>query len=1066
MTFRVVGSSSLARLLDAAADELGAAPLPPHLDEWIVVPSAGMRRWLTLELADRWGIAAALQTPFPADAIGRLAALFLGDASNDEFSRDALVWRAFGMLPRLGHEAVDRYLVGDGDGIKRYGLAKRLGRTLREMQSTRVDVLGAWERGEDCFVDEQSGDARAGLADVEAWQAELWRRVVAAAPGVPPSHRLQALVERLRGPVGAPPPGLPARLTLFAVGAMAPTFVDAFAALGRWIDVTAFVVDPLVEARRPSALVASLGRQGADFRRALREVADVTEGAPVERAEPSTTLGVLQQAIRGLPVDRGPLPDRDSLTLHRCHTPLREIEVVHDLVLAALTSDRSLRPHDVVVLLPDVELYAPYVDAVFGRRHRGLPDLPYHVADRMPQVRPLIQAVLRTLDVIVGRFEVGDVLGLLEEPSIRRRFGMSEGDAGIARRHALDASIRWGVDGAHRARFGQPDDDTLTWRQGLDRLMLGLAVGPHDGLVDGCLPTAGDTIGDVDALGRFAAFVEALCARADDVDVARAPEAWADWLAQLVADLVEPADDDEREDRRALLAAFAALGEAGGRGAAELSIAVVRAWLEDAVGDEGFGGGFLTGRISFAALRPLRTIPFRVVIVCGLDDATFPRRSRSTPFDLIAARPRRGDRDDRADDRELFLEVVLAAADRLAITWPGRSPRDDHERAVSVCVSELLEELDRVFVPDDDGRAPGALLTSSRGLQRHSPSEFRHDLHPRGHSLEALDVARALVAKGGVGGAVPPFAVEPLTLDAGELVLDLEQLVRAWSEAPRSFFRESLDVDLKEWVDELAEREPLVQSGLDRYHGGDALLEHLLRGRPARDADDERAILRQLGVLPPDVRGDLDHADVLATLDAIVERLGALPSRAPEAVSLRGEGWRVAGRIDGLAPDALKVVRAGRVKDKTRVQAWVRHVVLGAWAAEHPERGLPTTTRLVGSDTAETLKPLRDARAVLEDLMAGAREMRVAPQPLFEHASRAYVEAEDEPLVAARKAFASRRGAWSAAGDVEDVHVALAFRDRPQLETGAWLAHEPRFVALSQRLWGPLLEHLEPDADS
>ncbi len=85
-------------------------------------------------------------------------------------------------------------------------------------------------------------------------------------------------------------------------------------------------------------------------------------------------LKVIQSDILSL-VQRGkgradaPLavvPGDDSLAVHACHSPMREAQVLKDLVLDAFNRDPGLNPHDVVVMMPDIEAYAPFLEAVFS----------------------------------------------------------------------------------------------------------------------------------------------------------------------------------------------------------------------------------------------------------------------------------------------------------------------------------------------------------------------------------------------------------------------------------------------------------------------------------------------------------------------------------------------------------------------------------------------------------------------------------------------------------------------------------------------------------------------------
>jgi exodeoxyribonuclease V gamma subunit len=104
---------------------------------------------------------------------------------------------------------------------------------------------------------------------------------------------------------------------------------------------------------------------------------------------------------------------------------------------------------------------------------------------------------------------------------------------------------------------------------------------------------------------------------------------------------------------------------------------------------------FVSGGVTFCTLMPMRAVPFRVVCLLGMNDGDFPRRAPKADFDLLAqpgmARP--GDRSRRDDDRYLMLEAVLAARDKLYISWVGRNVRDNSEQPPSVLVSQLRDYL-------------------------------------------------------------------------------------------------------------------------------------------------------------------------------------------------------------------------------------------------------------------------------------------------------------------------------------------------------------------------------------
>lgn len=89
---------------------------------------------------------------------------------------------------------------------------------------------------------------------------------------------------------------------------------------------------------------------------------------------------------------------------------------------------------------------------------------------------------------------------------------------------------------------------------------------------------------------------------------------------------------------------------------------------------------------------PMRSIPFKVVCLLGMNDGVYPRQLAPLGFDLMSQKPKRGDRSRRDDDRYLFLEALISAQQKLYISYIGRSIQDNSERFPSV----LVQETDRL----------------------------------------------------------------------------------------------------------------------------------------------------------------------------------------------------------------------------------------------------------------------------------------------------------------------------------------------------------------------------------
>ena len=427
------------------------------------------------------------------------------------------------------------------------------------------------------------------------------------------------------------------------------------------------------------------------------------------------------------PVRRGIPPGDASLQIHCCHGAMRELEVLHDRLLDLFDRLPGLMPKDILVTMPEVETYAPYIGAVFNT-------LPFSIADRSAQAESSVAAaLLKLLALHGGRFLARDVLALLEIQAVRERFGIAESELDDVRRWVDDTGIRWGIDAAHRAAVGLPSFGNNSWRAGLDRLLLGYAL-PGDGatLFEDVLPYPEIEGGDAALLGRFVDFCEKLFRLIPALDAPRTLAEWEASLRELLDTFVDDNDDlaDELKRVRSAVRGIGALTEFH---PGPISFEVLRTHLASVLSETESGFGFLAGHITFCSLKPMRSVPFRVICILGLNDTAFPRREPPLGFDLLAQEGRGRSR--RDDDRQLFLETILSARDALYLSYSGLSPRDNSEAPPSVVVTELLDYTARNYEP--------ALAVTMHPLQAFSTRYFGVDQPLFSYSAAALAASRA-----------------------------------------------------------------------------------------------------------------------------------------------------------------------------------------------------------------------------------------------------------------------------------------------------------------------------------
>jgi exodeoxyribonuclease V gamma subunit len=1071
----VIRGNRLETLADELVRRLGSDPRPSALaPEVVAVQSQGMRAWLARRVAERLGVFAGIRTPFPRDLIEDIIASAGGGrpGASPVFQPAVMAFAIADILPgRLGapeFEPLAGYLADDDRGVKLHQLSRVLAKTFDEYLVYRPEMILEWQR----------------RPPADSWQAALWNALRRRA-GPADVHVAEAARELLEGTTRPAPVAstLPDRLSLFGVTTLPPLYVRVLAALPEACDVRWYLPAPTPEyfvdldgraGDRPAIgepghpLLASLGRLARDTQAVLLETGGdrVLEVDLFAEPDGAGALGALQRDLhRAL---REPPPPADgTIEIHSCHGPAREAEVLKDRLLALFDDlGLALLPEDVLVMTPDVDGYAPYIEAAFSRGGQAGPSIPLAVSDRNPRSeQPELDAFAALLGLVRGRVRLSEVLDLLARDPVRERFGLDADGAEAIHGLLAGAGVRWGRDGAHRAALGLPTAEENTWRFGLDRLLLGRAMPVAERLLFAGVAPADPGAGGTDLLGALVRFTEALFGALDSLDGRHAPDEWRRRLGRACESLIAPGrrDDDEGASVPELLADLVRDAGAAGFGGT-LDFEVVRDLLLSALESLPGERRFLARGVQLCDLKPMRSIPARVVILAGLGDGAFPRSRTAPAFDLIRQEPRPGDRSIRDDDRYLFLEALLSARDRLIVTYPGRDSCTGDRKNPSVLVTELLEHIDR-----------GALLEHPR--HPFDPRYFdpRTDIQagvsgPPGLFSYAAGQIEAARAMAGQRRCLPRFLPGPLPHrepeGGGPRVIRLADLERFFRWPAGHFLEHRLELRPEPGPAGTDDREPARVDHLGLYRLGGEVLGWLLDGRPEDGLAD---YLQALGELPPGTAGRLEVERIRAEVDPVLrECLPVLTRPRVEPIEFRldldsgGTPLRLDGRLDGLREDARASCRFVRLGPAAVLEQWLRHLALCAVAPPgHPRRSV-AVGRAGKSGAAgaarldlESLAPdgARERLAGLAALyLAGESEpLRFHPEASWAHEQALREDGDpDRALQAARRRWPEEEGAKAGAPRL--------FPDGDPVGAAA----EPgmSFPELSRRVLGPLFDHL------
>lgn len=1068
--------NDLDALLDRLCGLLVDAPLPPLVPETLVVPNLGMERWLRQGIAARLGIAANLDCRTPAAFVRELADRLAGAAAPAAaFDKHGMAMRLLRLIPDLGGTPacapLQRYIDGPAPQLRLLRLATRLAALFDQYLLHRPHWLLAWERGEQAPSCDIAG---------QEWQPLLWRALVAdVAAGSPGAlHGAARCTRLLAGLEGARPPGLPARVIAFAPGALPALTLRVLDALDPPGGVHLFHLNPCREyfgdivsertrarwgIRAPerallsetgNRLLAGWGRPAREALQALLETADpAIEDCFVE--PPGTqALVLVQRDILDLrePATPRRLADADqSIVFAEAHGVLREVEALHDHLLRLFDTLPGLRPRDIVVMAPDIGAYAGAIDAVFRALESDPRFIPSTIADRpLAAESAAVGAFMHLLDLPASRFGAAELGALLAVPAIAQAFEL-DADAVAALQGAIrDSGIRIGYDAEGSAGSG-PALERNTWRFGLQRLLLGIALDAGE-VFDGIAPLPAAGSESIARIGALAEFLERAADHARGLRAARPPAGWIAATDALLGDFFGAAADSAELAllRDAAQEVATTLADAGF--AEPLEREVFRELLATRLEQRESAHRFLRGAVNFCQLTPLRSIPFRVVCLLGMNAAGFPRTAQPPAFDLMARLRQPGDPSRRDDDRQLFLESVLSAREHLYLSCIGRDEQGNGAREPALPVQELRDYLDRFWLPAADGRAASARLLREHRLKPFHPDYFGADGPLHSYRHEWLPAARG-------DGAAQPFCAEPLPPRPGAgAELALRELLRFYRNPCAGFFEQRFGVRFTEPEDVAEDREPLQFGGLERWGARRTLVELALAGVAPAEAD--RRLLGG-GTLPLGPLAARRLADARGELGPLIARVAdwrQLPvTGAAFAIELPGTLLR--GSLDTLRGGALlDWLASTKAGGGQLIGFWIRHLC-GCAAGL-----LAAPSQLATVEQAWALEPLpaETAREHLAGLAALRAEGLCRPLPLFPQsalgwARRMAVKGDAEAaLKEAHKQFAGS-DFGGGAGEGEDAAIARAW---PRADEA--LGEE--FRALAARVFGPLVSALrEPD---
>lgn len=404
--------------------------------------------------------------------------------------------------------------------------------------------------------------------------------------------------------------------------------------------------------------------------------------------------------------------DDNSVVIHSCHTKKREVEVLRDAILQkfkeAKLQNKKLLPRDIIVMVPTINEYAPYISAVFGSISRDDETyIPYAITDKtIVSTNVVAEAIITLLSIAELKVTNNLIIDLLSIPSISKHFNMEASDIDVISKWLKDCNIHWGIDSfdcKNELLFDEDEsfkeskadsayDLPFTFKNGIERMLLGYMLGNNNftnsyNEIDG---------NDSKILGNFCDFMDKLAV----VRRVFTPHLKIDvneWNERLEEIIIRPFFDDDEEARNARILVSDVIDDLRCQSLEQkitpnITLLLFKTTLAHSLSSQRDHREFLHDNVNFCSLVPMRAVPFEHIFILGLNDSAFPRKDTSPAFNLMSdpALYQRGDRSDLNDDKYLFLEAILSAKESINFSYIGESPIDKNEQNPSLVLTELI----------------------------------------------------------------------------------------------------------------------------------------------------------------------------------------------------------------------------------------------------------------------------------------------------------------------------------------------------------------------------------------
>ncbi|PPI87771.1 exodeoxyribonuclease V subunit gamma [Candidatus Pantoea edessiphila] len=801
----------------------------PLETDLIIVNNLDMARWLKIGIASDLDIAANIKFYIFADFIWDIIYKIKPNISiNKFFDKNIVCWMIISRMPIILKDNkfnfISNYLDNCQHEKNLFEFSLNIANIFEKYLIYRPDWLDIWE----------SGKLIKNIGDKQLWQAAIWRDLIFNYGNYSESSKsnldnfYSVFIQKIHQDKRVLA-FLPSRLFIFGISSFPPYHLQVLNTISNYIDIHLFFFNPCrsywgdiqdqsnkytseyfkeeYDSHLSNSLLVSWGKLGSDNLLILNQLEPNNQIEAFIDINEDSLLHNIQNDIlhlkNSVPIEliyKKPkcnikkrcidIHDK-SISINICYSIQREVEALKDYLIRLMNADLELKPSDILVMTTNIDTYIPFIKSTFSHISDNL-DLPFTISDNsLSKEHSIIIVFFKLLAIDDNCSTIEDILALLDLKCLANHF-LIDCNQLILLQNLIDNTYCYEKLNELKILLKNKENEVIICELKAN-LLVYIYKNKNNFFPDMLQKKEIENILD-NLLLNLSKIIMKLNKWNIILQKSYLLKDWLPICGNIIKDFFNI--NNESKIILFLLEDYWSKMIKSGINIffRKLSIKLIKNIFYDRLAQHRISQFFLAGKINFCNLMAMRSFPFKVICLLGMNNDLYPRKSNLHELNLMYKQPRQGDYNLLDEDRYLFLDTIIAAQNKIYISYIGKSIHDNTECHPSNLITELIEYIGQNFYlkGDEDTEINESHKNiKNHLLQYHSIAPFSQEncqlnYNKQSFAIEWLSVVQKT-------GKVQPSFISILNVHKIPFI-NIKELLHFWSHPVRAWFNNRLNI--------------------------------------------------------------------------------------------------------------------------------------------------------------------------------------------------------------------------------------------------------------------------------